>query len=128
MQLLLLLQLRVAVDQQRRVLAVRQALLVQRLQVLCQLRHALRVQELADHIRGFHESDGVHIPTSHAHTAPALLDSLFVLVLVIQVVAISTPHARTAESQAVDVEEAVVVHTAALRDVQRHRVLVLLVE
>ena len=67
MELLLLLQLRVAVDQQRRVLAVRQALLVQRLQVLRQLRHALRVQELANYVRRLHEADGVNVPTLNAH-------------------------------------------------------------
>lgn len=79
-ELLLLFELRVAVDQQRGVLAIREASLVQRLQIRGQLRHSLRVEELFDHVGGLDKPDRLLV----------LLDGLVVLVLVVQIIAVST--------------------------------------
>lgn len=81
-ELLLLFELRVAVDQQRGVFAIGEASLVQRLQISGQLRHSLRVEELFDHVGGLDKPDRLLV----------LLDSLVVLVLVIQIIAVSTRH------------------------------------
>ena len=82
LQFVALVHLAVAVDQERGVLRVRQSLVVQRLQVRRQAGQTLRVQEPADHVGGLDKPDRLLV----------LLDSLVVLVLVIQIIAVSTHH------------------------------------
>eukprot|EP00665_Eupelagonemidae_sp_cell47_P010690 gene10691-biopygen1709 len=77
-ELFLVLQLRVTVQQQRRVINIRNLLLVERLKVPCQIMDALRVKELPDHVTGLKTPDSQNI----------LVDSVFVVGFLVEPVTV----------------------------------------
>ena len=101
---------------------------MQRLQVLRQVGQLLRVQELADHVRGLNHADGLLVPMPHVHAPAALHHRVAEVALLIEIVAIATSEGVPETGQFMDLHDTAVVQVVVVRERQRHGEQLLLVQ